>query len=145
LWIFIAAGLKPAERRWFYLLFPFALILFLSGVSFAYFVMLPAAIPFLTGFMSIRTIPTLDDYIGFVSTVLLWVGVSFEMPMAIFLLAKAKIVSAKMLIRYWRYAIVVIMIASAVITPTPDPVNMLLVAAPLFVLYLLSIVLALFA
>lgn len=145
IWIFVAAGLKASERRWFYLLFPFALILFLSGVSFAYLIMLPAAVPFLTGFMGVHTIPTLDDYVGFVSTVLLWVGVSFEMPLVIFLLAKMRIVNARLLVKYWRYAVVIIMIAAAIITPTPDPVNMLLVAAPLLVLYLLSIILALFA
>lgn len=145
LWIFIAAGLKPSERRWFYWLFPFALILFLCGVSFAYFVMLPVAVPFLTGFLGMRTFPRLQNYVEFVTGVLLWAGVSFEMPLIIFLLAKAKIVTAGMLARGWRLAIVGIAILSALITPTPDPVNMGIVAAPLIVLYVLSIILALLA
>lgn len=145
LWIFVAAGLRRPERRWFYLLFPFALALFLTGVGFAYIVMLPVAVPFLTTFMGIQTLPTLDDYTSFVTAILLWVGISFEMPLIIFVLAKFKIVSARLLAQHWRIAIVVIAILAAVITPTPDLVNMGLVAAPLFVLYLLSIVLALFA
>ncbi len=145
LWIFIAAGLKPAERRWFYLLFPFAFILFLAGVSFAYFVMLPVAVPFLTGFIGIRTNPRLENYVGFVTSILLWVGVCFEMPLVVFLLAKAGVVTAGQLARYWRIAIVVISIVAAVVTPTPDPINMGIVAAPLLLLYALSIILALFA
>lgn len=144
-WIFIAAGLKKKERRVFYLLFPFALFLFLAGVTFAYFVMLPVAVPFLTSFMGIQALPTLEDYIKFVTSVMLWVGISFEMPLVLFGLAKAKIVNTKMLIQNWRIAVVLIAILSAVITPTPDPVNMGIVSAPLIVLYLLSIILTLFA
>lgn len=145
LWIFIAAGLKPSERRWFYLLFPFALILFLCGVTFAYMVMLPVAVPFLVQFIGIHAQPTLEDYVGFVTTILLWVGLTFEMPMVIFLLAKAHIVSGPMLARGWRVAVLVITIASAVITPTPDPINWAIVAGPMMVLYLLSVLLAFIA
>jgi sec-independent protein translocase protein TatC len=145
LWIFIAAGLKQNERRTLYLLFPFALILFLSGVAFSYLVMLPVAVPFLTTFMGISTMPTLDDYIKFMTTVMLWVGVSFELPLVIFGLAKMGVVNTRMLIQNWRIALILIAILSAVVTPTPDPVNMGIVAAPLMVLYLLSIVLSLFA
>lgn len=145
LWIFIAAGLKPSERRWFYLLFPFALLLFLCGVAFAYIVMLPVAVPFLVQFIGIKALPTLEDYVSFVTTILLWVGLTFEMPLIMFLLAKAHIVSAGMLARGWRIAVLAITILAAVITPTPDPINMGIVAAPMFVLYLLSIILALFA
>ncbi|HOA23498.1 MAG TPA: twin-arginine translocase subunit TatC [Aggregatilineales bacterium] len=145
LWIFIAAGLKPSEQRVFYLTVPFAVILFLTGVTFAYVVMLPVAVPFLTNFMGMNAHPTIDNYISFITTVLLWVGISFEMPLVIFGLAKLGIVNAGMLARNWRIAVVVIVIAAAFITPTPDPVNMMIVAAPLMVLYLLSIVLAMFA
>ncbi len=145
IWIFIAAGLKPSERRAFYLFVPFAVILFLFGVSFAYAVMLPVAVPFLVTFMGVNATPTLDNYVKFVTTVLLWVGISFEMPLITFVLARLGIVNAGMLARNWRIAIVLIAILSALITPTPDPVNMGIMAAPLFGLYLLSIVLAVFA
>ena len=145
LWIFIAAGLRPTERRWFYLFVPFAILLFITGVIFAYTMMLPVAVPFLLQFMGIRAVPTLEDYVKFVTNVLLWVGVSFEMPLVTFVLAKAKLITAKQLAQNWRIAVVLIAILAAVVTPTPDPINMGIVAAPLFVLYLLSIVLALFA
>jgi len=145
LWIFIAAGLRPNERRIFYLLFPFATLLFLAGVAFAYFVMLPVAVPFLVGFLEINAEPTLDDYIGFITTILLFVGLSFEMPLILFGLAKVGVVNSKMLLKNWRIAIVLIAIVSAVITPTPDPFNMSIVAAPLILLYVLSIVLTTFA
>ncbi len=145
LWIFIAAGLKPSERRLFYLLVPFAVILFLAGVAFAFFVMLPVAVPFLVNFLGVHATPTLENYIKFVSSVLLWVGVSFEMPLIMFVLAKIGIVNTRMLAQNWRIAIVAIAVLAAVITPTPDPVNMGIVSAPLILLYLLSIVLTLFA
>lgn len=145
IWIFVAAGLKPSERRIFYLFVPFAVILFMTGVTFAYLVMLPVAVPFLVNFMGVNATPTLENYIKFVTSVLLWVGISFEMPLVTFALAKLGVVNARMLVKNWRIAIVLIAILSAVITPTPDPVNMGIVAAPLFVLYLLSIVLAVFA
>lgn len=142
LWIFIAAGLKPSERRVFYLLFPFAVALFITGVAFAYFIMLPVAVPFLIEFLNIRATPTLDDYVQFVTTILIWVGISFEIPLIVFGLAKAKLINAKTLAQNWRIAIVLIAVLSAIITPTPDPINMGIVAAPLFLLYLLSIALA---
>lgn len=143
-WIFVAAGLKRKERRLFYTLFPFAVLLFGSGVAFAYFAMLPVAIPFLTDFLFEAT-PTLESYIDFVTTVLLFVGLSFELPMFVFLLAKAGVVNHKMLIKNWRIAIVLIAVVSALVTPTPDPINMGLMSLPLILLYGLSIILARFA
>ena len=145
IWIFVAAGLKTGERRWFYLFAPFAVLLFLAGVAFAYFVMLPVSVQFLINFMGFNATPTIENYIKFVTTVLLWVGIAFEMPLIVFALAKLGFVNAGMLARNWRIALVLITVLAAFITPTPDPINMGIVAAPLFVLYLLSIVLALFA
>ena len=71
-----------------------------------------------------------------------WIGVSFETPLVIFILAKFKIVTANMLASQWRFAVVIIAVLAAVVTPTPDPINMGLLMAPLFGLYLLSILLA---
>ncbi len=142
IWIFVAEGLKSAERRLFYFLFPFALILFLSGVTFAYVVMLPVAVPFLIELLGLNATPTLDDYVDFVTNVLLWVGVSFEMPLIMFVLARFKVVTPEMLVKNWRIAIIGIAILAAVVTPTPDPINMGIVAAPLMVLYVISILLA---
>jgi sec-independent protein translocase protein TatC len=145
LWIFIASGLKKSERRVFYFIMPMSVILFLSGVAFAYFVMLPVAVPFLLDVLGFTITPTPSDYLTFVTSVLLWMGVAFELPLVIFFLARLGIVNAGMLLRNWRIAIVAIAFVAAMVTPTVDPVNMAIVMAPLSVLYLLSIILAVFA
>ena len=121
---------------------PFATLLFAGGVAFTWFVMLPTAIPFLTGFMGITTQVRPENYFEFVTSLMFWIGVCFEMPMIIMFLAKLKFVTAKQLASGWRYAIVIMAIVAASVTPTVDPVNMGLVMAPLMGLYLISIVLA---
>ncbi|NDJ51676.1 MAG: twin-arginine translocase subunit TatC [Chloroflexi bacterium] len=139
LWVFIGAGLKQTERRVFYLLFPFAVALFITGVTFAYIVMLPVALPFLINFGSVQATPTLDDFVRFVTAVLLAVGLSFEMPLISFALSRLGIINAKMLAENWRIAVVGLTVFAAIVTPTPDPLNMALVVLPLCVLYVLSI------
>lgn len=124
---------------------PFATFLFIAGVAFAFYVMLPTAIPFLTGFVGVKTVPRVANYINFVTSLLFWIGVAFETPLLVFALVKLKIVSVGTLARQWRIAIVVIAALSAVITPTVDPVNMGLLMLPLFGLYLLSLLLGLLA
>lgn len=142
---FILPGLKPKEKKWIFISIPFATIMFVIGVAFAYFIMLPAAIPFLVSFLGINTTPRLSNYINFVTNLLFWIGVSFELPLLIFILAKIKLVSANMLLKQWRIAIVIIAVLAAFITPTVDPVNMALLMLPLLTLYFLSVLLALFA
>jgi sec-independent protein translocase protein TatC len=142
---FVLPGLNEKEKHWLKLLMPLATSLFLAGVIFAYFVMLPAALPFLISFAGIQTIPRPMNYINFVTSLLFWIGVGFEMPLVIFMMAKLGLVTAGGLTRQWRIAIVLIAILAAVITPTIDPVNMGLLMLPLVSLYLLSILLALFA
>ncbi|MEN6482013.1 MAG: twin-arginine translocase subunit TatC [Anaerolineaceae bacterium] len=142
---FIVPGLKPSERKWIYVSIPFASVMFVAGVAFALYIMLPAAIPFLVEFLGIKTIPRLSNYIEFATNLMFWIGVAFETPLLIFVLAKLHIVTPKGLLKQWRIAIVVSAVASATITPTIDPVNMGLLMAPLLALYLISIVLAFFA
>lgn len=142
---FIMPGLKRNERYWIWLALPTATIFFISGVAFAYFFMLPTALPFLLNFMGITTSPRPSNYFGFITNLLFWVGVSFELPLVIFVLAKLKVVSAKQLIKQWRIAIIASAVLAAVITPTPDPVNMGLMMIPLIGLYCLSILFAIFA
>jgi sec-independent protein translocase protein TatC len=142
---YVLPGLTDSERRWVLIAIPLASVFFLIGVAFCYFVMLPAAIPFLTGFLGVKTTPRLSSYIGFVTNMMFWIGISFELPLLVFILAKLKIVNAKMLLKQWRVAIVVIAVVAAIVTPTPDPVNMSLLMAPLFVLYMLSILFAFLA
>jgi len=105
---FIAPGLTAVERRWTYIFIPFATVMFVAGVAFTYFIMLPVAVPFLIGMLNIPTNPRPSSYVDFVTTLMFWLGISFEMPIVVFLLAKLKLVSARMLARAWRYAIVII-------------------------------------
>ena len=142
---FIAPGLTSSERKWVYIFIPFATLMFVAGVAFTYSVMLPAAIPFLIDFLGIKTTPRLSNYVAFVTGLMFWVGVSFETPIVAFLLGKLELISAGMLVRGWRYAIVGIAIAAAVITPTADPINMFLLMMPLVGLYVLSILMVLVA
>jgi len=139
---FTLPGLTPGERKWIWFAIPAATILFLAGVAFAYFVMLPAALPFLLSFMGIETLPRPGNYFNFVLNLMFWVGAAFELPLIIFVLARLGIVTAKQMTKQWRIAIVLIAVLSALITPTPDPVNMGLMMLPLFILYMLSIAFA---
>ena len=140
---FIVPGLTRKERRYLLAAIPPITILFLIGVAFSWYVLMPPAISFLEGFQSDIFEPewTADQYISFVTSLLFWMGAAFETPLVFFVLALLGLVSAGMLIRNWRIAIIVAAIAAAVITPTIDPVNMFLVMAPLMGLYLISIVL----
>ena len=140
--LFILPGLKPQEKRFVLFSIPMATIFFVSGVAFSFLVMLPAALPFLTNFLGVQTNPRLSSYISFVTNLLFWVGVSFEMPLFIYVLARFGVITPQGLLHYWRQAIVIIAILAAVITPTVDPVNMSLMMAPLIVLYFISILFA---
>ncbi|MFU8826351.1 MAG: twin-arginine translocase subunit TatC [Brevefilum sp.] len=145
LYLFISPGLTPKERRWVLLSVPFASVLFIVGAVFAYFVMLPAALPFLTEFPGPTVLPKWNDYINFITSLIFWIGLSFETPLIMFVMAKLGLVSAKGLLKSWRYAVVIIAIIAAVATPTPDPINMALLMVPLLFLYFLGILLAAFA
>lgn len=136
-------ALEPREKRYLYLAIPTATFLFLVGAAFTFFIMLPAAVPFLTGFIAdIKTTPRLSNYIAFVTNLMFWVGLAFETPLLAFILAKLRVLTAGALAKQWRVAVVIIAILAAVITPTGDPFNMMLLMAPLLVLYLISIGLA---
>ena len=139
---FVLPGLEENEKKWLIGAVPVTSVLFMAGVAFAYLVMLPNSIPFLTQFLGVRTTPRLSNYINFVTNLVFWIGISFETPLVVFILAKLRFVTAGMLLRGWRVAIVVIAVLAAVVTPTVDPVNMGLLMLPLMGLYVLSIALA---
>ncbi|HZY41332.1 MAG TPA: twin-arginine translocase subunit TatC, partial [Anaerolineae bacterium] len=137
-------GLENKEKRYVRFVVPGATVLFLIGVGFAWSIMLPAAIGFLSTFQSevFKSDWRADAYIPFVTSLMFWIGVSFEMPLIVFFLAKLKLVTAGLLLKGWRFAVVGIAVIAAVITPTVDPFNMMLVMAPLILLYFFSILLA---
>ena len=144
---FIAPGLTKKEKRYLYLLVPGATLCFLMGVAFAYFVMMPTALGFLGEFMSglIEQNWAIGEYLSFVTSLLFWIGVAFELPLFVYFLAKAGIIDAKTLSKNRKYALVAIAVLAAVITPTVDPLNMALVMGPLVVLYEVGVLLAKFA
>lgn len=139
---FIMPGLEPAEKKWVYWTIPFITFMFILGAAFAFLVMLPAAIPFLTSFLGVQTVPRLSNYINFVSNLIFWIGMSFQAPLVVLILARLKLVRAADLVKQWRLAVVIIAILAAMVTPTVDPVNMALLMAPLILLYWISVLLA---
>ncbi len=139
IWWFIAPGLMPRSRQLGLVSLPLALAFFLGGAAFAYFIMLPVALPFLRDFLEIKQIWTATEYISFVSSLVFWVGVAFEFPLVIFALSAMGIVEPSLLLKQWRIAIVLIAVLAAAITPTVDPINMSLVMGPMIALYFLSI------
>jgi len=142
LFVFIGKGLKKNERKSILIAVPFASLLFAGGVVFAFFIMLPASLDFLTTLLGIQTMIRVKSYFSFVTNLLFWIGISFELPLIVYILARVGIIKAKVMLKGWRVAIVVIAVLAAMITPTSDPVNMAIFMIPLFVLYLLSIGLA---
>jgi len=141
---FVAPGLYPHEKRTLLLMLPGVMVLFVCGALFAYFVLLPVAIGFLQNFLSAQVDQewTIDRYIGFITRIIFWIGVSFEMPLIVSALARIGLISGPALLGFWRQAVVIIAVVAAIITPTVDPVNMSIVMAPLGVLYMLSVGLA---
>lgn len=145
LWLFIAPGVSRRTRLWGLLTIPVVSLFFLGGMAFAYYVMLPTAIPFLLNILGIPTQVRPSSYISFVTGLMFWVGMAFEFPLIIFGLAGLGLVRARFLLDQWRVAIILIAVAAAMITPTVDPVNMALVMGPMSILYFLSIGLAFLA
>jgi len=139
---FVIPGLTITEKKWLFLSIPFATFLFILGIAFAFFIMLPSALPILTQFLGITTTIRVKSYIDFIINLMFWIGISFELPLIVFILARLGIVNAKSLLNGWRYALIAMAILAALITPTVDPINMAIFMLPLFLLYLLSILLA---
>ncbi|MCI0520479.1 MAG: twin-arginine translocase subunit TatC [Chloroflexi bacterium] len=142
LWLFAAPGLHRRSRLMGLIAIPLVVIFFVGGMAFAYFAMLPTALPFLLNFMGMNPQVRPASYITFVTGLLFWIGVAFEFPLVIYVLADMGIVKSRLLIEQWRLAMVFIAVLAAAITPTVDPVNMSLVMGPMIVLYFLSIGLA---
>ena len=139
LFSFIGKGLKKSEKRGLLVAIPFATILFLAGGGFAFFVMLPASMKFFTSLLEVDTSLRLSSYFGFVVNLIFWIAMSFELPLLVFVMTRVGVIKPEFLTKGWRVALVVIAVMAAVITPTGDPVNMVIFMLPLFVLYLLSI------
>jgi sec-independent protein translocase protein TatC len=149
---FVAPAMEnPKEKRYFRNLVFFGTvpgtIFFLAGVTFCYVVMLPFALGYLKSFGANIAEPqwTIASYISFVLTFMLGMGLVFETPLVMYVAARMGLMSTRKYISYWRHAVVLIFVVAAVVTPTPDPFNLALVATPLLMLYGLGILLSRFA
>jgi sec-independent protein translocase protein TatC len=144
LWRFIKPALKNTERRYTTGVIFFTSLFMLMGIAFGYFVLTPLAINFLGNYSisdQIKRLITLDSYINLVSTLTLATGLVFELPMLVYFLAKIGFLTPAIMRKYRRWAIIIILIISALITP-PDVVSQTIMAIPLFGLYELSIFIA---
>lgn len=141
--MFIIPGLTRKERRYVLLSIPAVTFMFVFGVVFTWFVLVPAYNGFLIGFQSdvIKASWTADNYFGFITSVLFWHGVAFETPVLFYVLGKLGLVTARRMMRYWRHAAVASAAFAGFIAPTYDPLTMIVITLILFCLFLFSVVL----
>jgi sec-independent protein translocase protein TatC len=147
LWQFIAPGLLPTERKYVWWIIFFTSLCFLSGVVFAYFVLIPTALQFFAGFGTdtFALNVSADNYISFLLSLILGAGLVFELPMISYFLSKLGLLTPVFMRKYRRHAVVGILIISAVVTPTPDIITQSLLAAPMIFLYEISIFISKYA
>lgn len=141
-WLFVAPGLYKHERKAVATFVISSMALFLCGVAFGYFVMLPQVLTFVVAFSSSGPIkPWIDvnEYFDLILVVLVGLGVVFELPVVVFILSLFGIVTPKFLLKNFRYAMLIITIVAAVVTPTPDATTMLIFMAPMVVLYFVGV------
>lgn len=143
IWAFVSPGLYPHERAYVTPFIALSSISFVLGAMFAYKIIFPPAAKYLLGLgQDFRLLLKADDYFDFIIIVMLGMGVVFQMPAITYVLARIGLVTARLLVRIWKTALIVILISAAVLSPTNDIPNMLLFAAPMIVLYLVSIFVA---
>lgn len=143
IWAFAAPGLLSDEKRWFFPIVLASVCLFLIGVAFAYFVVFPVAFKFLLSYAAVELRPILSMglYFSFATKMLIAFGAVFEMPLFVLVLSRLGLVTSAKLIGWWKYALLFSVIVGAVLTP-PDVFSQALMAAPILVLYAISIVVA---
>ncbi len=141
-WQFLSTGLKDNEKKYIRFFLPFSFVLFFAGGAFGYLVMIPIGMKFLLSFSTDYIVPmiTIQNYISFITSLVLAFGVAFQLPLVLMFLAKVGIVTPAFLVQKRKHAVVLILIASAVLTPSPDAVSQILMAGPLLVLYELGVV-----
>lgn len=146
-WKFVAPGLLPNERKYAFWIVFFTSICFLSGIAFAYFILVPTALKFFSTFGTdiFELNIAINEYISFILSLILGSGLVFELPMITYFITKIGLINPKMMRKYRKHSIVAILIISAIITPTPDIMTQTLLAAPMIVLYEVSIFISKFA
>jgi sec-independent protein translocase protein TatC len=141
-WLFVAPGLYKHERRAVASFIGSSMLLFLCGIAFGYFVMLPQVLTFVVGFANqgpIKPLIDINEYFDLILVVLVGLGVIFELPVVVFILSLFGIVTPKFLLKNFRYALLLITVAAAIVTPTPDATTMLIFMAPMVILYFIGV------
>jgi sec-independent protein translocase protein TatC len=143
-WLFIAPGLYQKEKRFVIPFMSATVALFLTGACFGYFFVLPGALKILIVQFGrdFNPVVTIEEYTGFFLSIILGLGISFELPILIFFLALFGIVSPRFLWKNIRYAILAVFIVAAIICPSPDPWTMCIYAIPMLALYVVGIAVA---
>ncbi len=141
---FMAPALFPHERKYIFILFPLMILLFVAGILFAYFIILKLIIGFLIMIAGANLEPmlTLDKYVSFVLAFTIPFGLVFELPVIIYFLTRLGIVTPEWLAKKRKYALLIIFILAAILTPGPDPVSQCLMGIPVYLLYEVSIVMS---
>ncbi|MFZ0785743.1 MAG: twin-arginine translocase subunit TatC [Candidatus Acidiferrales bacterium] len=142
IWLFVAPGLYKHERRAVAGFIISSMSLFLCGIAFGYYVLLPQVLTFLISFTSdipIKPLISINEYFDLILVVLVGLGVIFELPVLIFILSIFGIVTPKFLLKNFRYAMLLITLAAAIVTPTPDATTMIVFMAPMVVLYFVGV------
>ena len=142
IWGFVAPGLYPHEKKYAIPIIVMASFWFLAGCAFAYYIAFPRAANFLLGVTvggNLRPLVTADDYFDLIITIMLGLGVIFEIPTVTFFGARLGLITPGLLLRVWRFAVIAIFIIAAVLSPTTDVPNLLVFAAPMLILYFLSV------
>ncbi|HUS81724.1 MAG TPA: twin-arginine translocase subunit TatC [Dehalococcoidia bacterium] len=140
---FVSPGLTKQERRWVIPIVLGASFAFVAGAAFAYYVEMPPALRFLLNSSGdIKPMINVTGYVDFVTRLMLVTGLVFELPLFVMGLAKLRVVTSRKLLGWWRYAIVLAFIVSAIVTPSIDPITQSVVAGPMIVLYFAGIALA---
>lgn len=144
LWLFVAAGLYPHERKYIYTYLPMSIILFLGGVIFCFYAVLPTVLDFLLGYnarIELTAQIRISEWISFAIMLPLMFGLSFQLPLIMLFLAKINVFTVEQYLAQWRIAVMAIAIISMLLTPTPDPMTMIMMMVPLLLLYALGVLL----
>jgi len=144
LWLFVAAGLYPHEKKYVHTYLPMSIVLFLGGVFFCFYAVLPVVLDFLLGFNSRMLLTAqirISEWISFAVMLPLMFGISFQLPLIMLFLTKINLFKVDHYIAQWRLAVLAIAVISMVLTPTPDPATMMMMMVPLLLLYGLGIAL----
>jgi len=143
IWAFVSPGLYPHERKYVTPFVALSSIFFVLGAATAYYLIFPPAAKYLLGLgQDFRLLLKADEYFDFIILLMLGMGLVAQMPAITYVLARIGLITARWMVKVWRIAIIVILIVAAVLSPTNDVPNMLLFAAPMFVLYVISIIVA---